>query len=658
MENFRKTNLKGEHFVMKYKRKSFAVLSISLVCALLFASISSIGYSNTEDVYDVREVEEYYQVEYLTEELQEEVIPIMETLNTMEIAPFCWGPMEPNTLYLPPEPVMIPVGHSIAEVQAQVILYDENANIIREAFILDSMITGFDKTEVGVQQVTINLWGLSDVFYVEVFEVTPDHSIAVTHRTPAIFVDGTIEDAGMYILIKEGETPVIWRSVNSDMVTGLDTSTTGVKEFTITFMGLTIPVSLNVISIDEIPAGARIVSGGAFVSAWPHPVVPVGGSIESAGIVLYVMDPLTTSIDHIIATFHVTDDMVTGFDNNRIGWQETTVHFNGMTKGLRIGVFDFGDIESGENHISITAAIRLAMDVTFVGGTRLSEVKPVFIIYSDGVETARGEFEWTGVATGTSTALLSGSFTGTVTQANEWCFISTLGELTWRVELPTGVRALEATSGTVVLTEPEEEDSPWFSVSLRLAPVESETEPTPQPNVQITKTASVSYVDIDGNIVFTMTVRNTGTDRATGVVVTSRLPDGLTYVSSSANATFNVNNRVLTEAIGNMEPGATSVVTTTVRATTAGIVEKTGTVSGTNIPNRSDSATVTVRPAGTPNPTPTSPQTGDDLTLTGLIASAIGSLLTLGFLLFVVLEKKRRRREELRLQAQITSMIM
>ena len=382
----------------------------------------------------------------------------------------------------------------------------------------------------------------------------------------------------------------------------------------------------------------------------------MSGSIESAGVVLYIMDPLITSTDHIIATFLVTDDMVTGFDNQRIGWQETTVNFNGMTKGLRIGVFDSSDIESDEDYISITAAIRLSMEVTFVGGTRLSEVKPVFVIYSDGVETTRGEFEWTGVATGTSTALLSGSFTGTVAQANEWCFISTLGELTWRVELPTGIRALEATQGTVVLTEPEEDDSPWFSVRLRLAPVESE--PTPQPNVQITKTASVSSVDVDGNIVFTMTVRNTGTGAATGVVVTSTLPAGLTYVSSSANATFNGNNRVLTETIGSMEPGATSTVTTTVRATTAGTVEKTGTVSGTNIPNRSDSVTVTVRAAETSGSTPTSPQTGDDFTLTGSIASAIGSLLTLGFLLFVALVKKRRRKEELRLQAQITSMIM
>ena len=640
---------------MKYKRRFFAVLSVSLICALLFANISAIGYDNTEDICDVIEVEEYCQMEHFIEDIQE-VVPTVETLNEIEITPFCWAPMEPNTLYLPPDPVMIPVGHSISEVQAQVLLYDENDDIVREAFILDSMITGFDKTEVGVQQVTINLWGLSDVFYVEVFEVTPSHNINVFYRTPAIFVDGTIEDAGLHILIKKNDTPLIWRSVSSDMVTGLDTSTTGVKEFTITFMGLTTPASLNVISIDEIPAGARIVSGGAFVSAWPHPVIPVGGSIESAGVVLYVMDPLITSMDHIIATFLLTDDMVTGFDNNCIGWQETTVNFNGITKGLRIGVFDSSDIESGEDHISITAAIRIAMDVTFVDGVRLSEVKPVFIIYSDGVEVARGEFEWTGVATGTSTALLSGSFTGTVTEANEWCFISTLGELTWRVELPTGIRALEATSGTVVLTEPEEEDSPWFSVSLRLVPVESE--PTPQPNVQVTKTASVSSVDIDGNIVFTMTVQNTGTGAATGVVVTSTLPAGLTYVSSSANATFNANNRVLTETIGSMEPGATSVVTTTVKATTAGTVEKTGTVSGTNIPNRSDSVTVTIRAAETSDKTPTSPQTGDDVTLTGFIASAIGSLITLGFLLFMVLEKKRRRKEELRLQAQITSIIM
>jgi uncharacterized repeat protein (TIGR01451 family) len=353
--------------------------------------------------------------------------------------------------------------------------------------------------------------------------------------------------------------------------------------------------------------------------------------------------------DYIIASFLLTDEMVTGFNGNRVGWQELTADFHRLTGAFGVGVFDTSDIVIQAEPVTVTEQIRLAMGVTYEGGTRLSEVAPIFIIYEDGDEIARGEFEWTGTATGISVATLSGSFTGTEEEAEEWCFAGTLEDLTWRVVLPTGISARESTSGSVELTEPEEEDAAWFSVNLRLVSVERVA--NPEPDVQITTTASVANVNIDGNVVLTMTVRNAGTATATGVVVTSTLPGEWTYVSSSANATFNTTNRMLTESIGNMEANATVTITVTVRATTAGTVETTGTVSGTNIPTRSDSVTVTIRAAdGTQVPA-----TGDDLSLVGLIVMMIGSLLLLGVLF--ILEKKRRIKEEIQLKNQIISKI-
>jgi uncharacterized repeat protein (TIGR01451 family) len=353
--------------------------------------------------------------------------------------------------------------------------------------------------------------------------------------------------------------------------------------------------------------------------------------------------------DYIIASFLLTDEMVTGFNSNRVGWQELTVDFHGLTSAFGVGVFDTSDIVIQEEPVTVTEEIRLAMGVTYEGGTRLSEVAPIFIIYEDGEEVARGVFEWTGAATGTSVATLSGSFTGTEEEAKEWCFVSTLEDLTWRVVLPAGINALESTSGSVELTEPEEDGAAWFSVNLRLVHIDRVA--SPEPNVQITTTASVANVNIDGNVVLTMTVRNAGTSTATGVVVNSTLPREWTYVSSSANATFNSTNRMLAESIGNMEADATVTITVTVRATTAGTVETTGTVSGTNIPTRSDSVTVTIRAAGgTP-----APATGDNLTLVSLIVMMTGSLLLLGILF--ILEKKRRIKEEIQLKNQIISKI-
>jgi uncharacterized repeat protein (TIGR01451 family) len=655
---------------MKYKKKFFALLSLTLISALLFANINVMGQDSAE-INDVNDVVEDFTEESITsierddntggiricpvtgnleEIISEETIPAGEDLSDIvEIEPSSLLPMEPNRLYLPPHPVRVPAGHSITDSSVIVQMSEGGDDSVRRAtFVTDNMLTGFNNTEVGRQQVTVTLWGLTGVFYVDVFEITSNHNL-LAGQGHAILVDGSIEDAGMGVLLREGNTPILQKNVTSDMVEGLDTSTAGLKEFTVTFLDLEVEASLYVIDADELPEDAIIVDGSTFVSAWQSPVVPRGSRLESVGALMYIVAPDQIGLNYIVASFILTDEIVTGYNRNRVGWQNLTIDYHGLTGNSRVGVFDTRNIVIQAEPVTVEGEVQLALGVTYEGGTRLSEVAPIFIIYEDGDEVARGVFEWTGATTGISVATLSDTFTGTEEEAEEWCFASTLEDLTWRVVLPTGVSARESTSGSVELTEPEDEDAAWFTVNLRLVSVERVA--NPEPDVQITTTASVANVNIDGNVVLTMTVRNAGTATATGVVVTSTLPSQWTYVSSSANATFNTTNRMLTESIGNMEPNATVTITATVRATTAGTVETTGTVSGTNIPTRSASVTVTIRAAdGTQ-----APATGDNLSLAGLIVMMTGSLLLLGVLF--ILEKKRRIKEEIQLKNQITSQI-
>src|SRR5690606_17852056 len=102
-------------------------------------------------------------------------------------------------------------------------------------------------------------------------------------------------------------------------------------------------------------------------------------------------------------------------------------------------------------------------------------------------------------------------------------------------------------------------------------PVDGDTDPIPverSTDLSIDKTVSNFQPYVGDNIEFTLMVTNNGPSDATGVLVTDELPDGYTYVSSSASVgTYNPATALWT--IGDMEDGETATLTivATVHAT-------------------------------------------------------------------------------------------
>ena len=120
-----------------------------------------------------------------------------------------------------------------------------------------------------------------------------------------------------------------------------------------------------------------------------------------------------------------------------------------------------------------------------------------------------------------------------------------------------------------------------------------------KPNLTILKTAGNATVSAGSPISFTIAVTNAGPGTATGVMVNDVLPSGpgIDWSENSEFCTISGSppNETLSCNFGAMAPGTRSVqVTSATTAATSGTFSNTATVTSTNHPSSSSTATVTV----------------------------------------------------------------
>ena len=125
-----------------------------------------------------------------------------------------------------------------------------------------------------------------------------------------------------------------------------------------------------------------------------------------------------------------------------------------------------------ECYLIMTDYIIIGLDVRFVEGYRQANEQLVLVIYEDGIEVARShEMRWTSETSGHTSALIPFSYDGPTREWVAGWFLDDLGVLTWRVELPTNVRAIGATTGTATVTQPPAYSRNCFDITLELARV-------------------------------------------------------------------------------------------------------------------------------------------------------------------------------------------
>ncbi len=122
-------------------------------------------------------------------------------------------------------------------------------------------------------------------------------------------------------------------------------------------------------------------------------------------------------------------------------------------------------------------------------------------------------------------------------------------------------------------------------------------------NLSLTMTASSTTPNVNDNVTFTLNVRNSGPNNATGVTVRNLLPAGLNFVSSSQGAAYNAGTGIWT--IGSLASGANATLQIVATPTTGGAFINTAEVQtadqqdanstpGNGVATEDDQASVTI----------------------------------------------------------------
>ncbi|QPH39300.1 DUF11 domain-containing protein [Pedobacter endophyticus] len=126
---------------------------------------------------------------------------------------------------------------------------------------------------------------------------------------------------------------------------------------------------------------------------------------------------------------------------------------------------------------------------------------------------------------------------------------------------------------------------------------------TAEAELSVNKTASNNSPDMGSNVIFTITITNTGPSNATGVKVNDLLPTGYAFVSATEPAGTSYNSTSGEWLIGNLADDANSVLTITATVKASGNYANTATVSANEYDPiaANNSASVTLTPVAVAN---------------------------------------------------------
>lgn len=197
--------------------------------------------------------------------------------------------------------------------------YDDQST--KELPLTAAMVTGFDNTKVGQQKLTVTYGGFTAEFTVEIRAKSLTSIAVTTLPTKLGYLQNkeTLElDGGKLTLYYDNDSTETLE-LSGNMVTGFDNTVLGKNTLTVTYGGKTTtfdveiePKSLDSIVLTNLPTRLNYLEGKDALDV-------TGGKLT-----LYYNDGTEEEID-------LQENLVTGFDNSKVGEQELTITLGGKT---------------------------------------------------------------------------------------------------------------------------------------------------------------------------------------------------------------------------------------------------------------------------------------------------------------------------------------
>ena len=219
------------------------------------------------------------------------------------------------------------VGNTL-DINGGFITVDYNNNTTEKVAISDAMVSGFDNTKIGAQTLTVEYLGLQTTFDVTVNDKTATSiEIATLPSKLTYIVGNTLDINGGFITVNYNNNTTEKVAISDAMVSGFDNSKIGTQTLTVEYLGLqtTFDVTVNdktatSIEIATLPSKLTYIVGNTL-------------DINGGFITINYNNNTTEKVA-------ISDAMVSGFDNTKIGAQTLTVEYLELKTTFDITVND------------------------------------------------------------------------------------------------------------------------------------------------------------------------------------------------------------------------------------------------------------------------------------------------------------------------------
>ena len=229
------------------------------------------------------------------------------------------------------------------------------------------MVNGFDNTKIGKQTLTVTYQEKTTTFEVEIIAKSLDGIAVTAPPTKTKYLEGKeqldVTGGKLTLTYNNGTSEVI--DLTTDMVSGFDNTKVGKQTLTVTYQGKAttleveiIAKSLDSIKVTTLPSKRNYLEGKDKLDV-------TGGKLT-----LTYNNGTTEVID-------LAADMVSGFDNTKIGKQTLTVTYQGKTTTFEVEIIavtvPFRDVDKDAYY---AAAVGWAVSNEITNGTSDSTFSP------------------------------------------------------------------------------------------------------------------------------------------------------------------------------------------------------------------------------------------------------------------------------------------